>query len=182
MALNSKHHIEEEWLTVGKLVAAQGLRGEVRVNPQSDFPERFTKPGKRWLQSQNEPPAKMELLSGRQLPGKSIYIIRFKGITDRVNAESLIGKKLLVPSKHRPQMSNEEFHLLDLIGLEARLMSDGPSIGHVTNLTRAGNDLLELELIEGKKILVPFVKAIVPEVNIHEGWLLVTPPPGLLDL
>ena len=39
----------DDWLMVGKLVGAQGLRGELKVNPASDFPERFTKPGPRWL-------------------------------------------------------------------------------------------------------------------------------------
>ena len=44
----------DQWLKVGTLVAAQGLKGELRVNPSSDFPERFTKPGQRWLQSNKE--------------------------------------------------------------------------------------------------------------------------------
>ena len=61
------------WLTIGRIVAPQGLRGEVRVNPSSDFPERFIKPGPRWLQAEEEEPLEMELKSGRQIPGKSIY-------------------------------------------------------------------------------------------------------------
>ena len=44
----------EEWLTVGKLVAPQGLRGKIRIKPSTDFPERFTKPGKRWIQKNNK--------------------------------------------------------------------------------------------------------------------------------
>ena len=45
-----------------------------------------------------------------------------------------------------------------------------------------GNDLLEIQLVSGKTVLVPFVEAIVPEVQLDEGWLLLTPPPGLLEL
>ena len=41
--------IEDEWLIIGEIVAAQGLKGEIRINPKSDFPERFTNPGQRWL-------------------------------------------------------------------------------------------------------------------------------------
>ena len=59
----------ESWLTVGKLVAAQGLKGEIRIQPWSDFPERFTQPGKRWLQKeQGNEPLEIELLAGRKLP------------------------------------------------------------------------------------------------------------------
>ena len=57
-------------MPVGKLVGAQGLRGELRLNPASDFPERFTEPGPRWLQAKGAEPKEVELLEGRQLPGK----------------------------------------------------------------------------------------------------------------
>ena len=73
-------------------------------------------------------------------------------------------------------------HFFDLVGLEVRLNSKGPAIGLVTDLTKAGNDLLEIELLNGKKVLIPFVHEIVPEVTLNEGWLRLTPPPGLLEL
>ena len=75
-----------------------------------------------------------------------------------------------------------EFHLLDLLGLEARLESDSPAVGTVSDLISGGNDLLEITTSEGRKLLIPFVEAIVPEVHLEEGWLLLTPPPGLLEL
>ncbi len=172
----------EQWLNVGTLIAAQGLKGAVRVKPSSDFPERFTKPGKRWIQSGAEEPKEIELLNGRELPGKTLFVIHFAGVNNRDAAQELIGSKLLVPACDRPNLLKGEFHLLDLIGLEARLEPKGMAIGSVKNLYTAGNDLLEIQLKEGQKVLVPFVYEIVPEVNLHEGWLQITPPPGLLEL
>ena len=52
----------------------------------------------------------------------------------------------------------------------------------MSDLISGGNDLLEIKRPNGKTLLVPFVDAIVPEVHLNEGWLLLTPPPGLLDL
>jgi len=170
------------WLTIGMIVAPQGLRGEVRVNPSSDFPDRFLTPGVRWLQTKNEIPNEIKLTAGRKIPGKSIYVVSFEGINNREKAELLIGKKLLVDSIKRPKLKKGEFHLLELVGLSIRISIDGPEIGRVTNLTHAGNDLLEVKLSTGKKVLIPFVKEIVPEININEGWLLISPPPGLLEL
>ncbi|AAQ00808.1 MULTISPECIES: ribosome maturation factor RimM [Prochlorococcus] len=170
------------WLTIGKIVAPQGLSGKVRINPSSDFPERFIKSGDRWLQYDNEEPQKIQLNSGRQIPGKSIYVVEFQGIDDREKAKALVGKKLLIDSSHRPTLAPGEFHLLDLLGLKVRLKNDHREIGEVTNLTSAGNDLLEVRLLSGKKVLVPFVKEIVPEIKLQEGWLMVCPPPGLFDL
>ncbi len=170
------------WLTVGEIVAPHGLRGEVRVNPSTDFPERFIKPGERWLQSKDEEPQNIQLICGRQIPGKSIFVVSFQGINDRTTAELLVGKKVLVNSKQRPKLKEGEFHLLDLVGLKIKLQTEKREIGQIINLINAGNDLLEIELKSGKKVLVPFVSEIVPKVNLKEGWAIITPPSGLLDL
>ena len=173
----------DDWLMVGKLVGAQGLRGELKLNPASDFPERFTKPGPRWLRSQkDETPIEIQLKSGRQLPGRSLFVLRLQGVNDRAAAEALVGKELLVQADDRPELEDGEFHLLDLVGLEARLAEAGEIVGTVSDLISGGNDLLEIKRANGKTLLVPFVDAIVPEVHLDEGWLLLTPPPGLLDL
>jgi 16S rRNA processing protein RimM len=174
---------ELQLLEVGRLVAAQGLNGELRVLPLSDFPERFTSPGVRWLRSGQGSIRQVDLLSGRRLPGKELFVIRLEACDSREAAEALVGQDLLVPISDRPRLARGEFHLLDLVGLEARLLPAGELLGRVTNLLHAGNDLLEVELAEnGRKILVPFVKAIVPQVELGEGWIGLTPPPGLLEL
>ena len=170
------------WLTVGEIVAPHGLRGQVRVNPSSDFPERFLESGQRWLQDKDEEPQKIELISGRKIPGKYIYVVSFLGIDNRTTAELLVGKKVLVNSNQRPKLEKGEFHLLDLLGLKVKFQPEKGEIGKIINLINAGNDLLEIELNSGKKVLVPFVKEIVPEIEIKEKWLLINPPPGLLEL
>ena len=173
----------DDWLSVGKIVGVQGLQGELRVNPASDFPERFMAPGPRWLRSRKGgEPREIQLKKGRQLPGKALFVVRFEGIDNRSAAEALVGQELLVSADDRPELAEGEFHLLDLVGLEARLKADGPAIGTVSDLISGGNDLLEITTADGRKLLIPFVKAIVPEVQLEKGWLLLTPPPGLLEL
>ena len=173
----------DDWLSVGKIVGVQGLQGELRVNPASDFPERFMAPGPRWLRSRKGgEPTEIQLKKGRQLPGKALFVVRFEGIDNRNAAEALVGQELLVSADDRPELAEGEFHLLDLVGLEARLKADGPAIGTVSDLISGGNDLLEITTADGRKLLIPFVKAIVPEVQLEKGWLLLTPPPGLLEL
>ena len=173
----------DDWLSVGKIVGVQGLQGELRVNPASDFPERFMAPGPRWLRSRKGgEPTEIQLKKGRQLPGKALFVVRFEGIDNRSAAEALVGQELLVSADDRPELAEGEFHLLDLVGLEARLKADGPAIGTVSDLISGGNDLLEITTADGRKLLIPFVKAIVPEVQLEKGWLLLTPPPGLLEL
>ena len=177
-------------LVVGTLVAAQGLAGELRILPRSDFPQRFTQPGPRWLLARQGVPQAVELLGGRQLPGKSLFAVRLAGISSRDAAEALVHQEFLVDASQRPDLAPGEFHLLDLVGLQVRLLDaaapasnpPGPPIGLVVDLIHGGNDLLAVELTPGRKVLIPFVEAIVPLVNLQEGWIGLTPPPGLLEL
>lgn len=177
-----------ELMVVGRIVAAQGLRGELRLLPLSDFPQRFTRPGRRWLGQRQQPPRPVELLAGRQLPGRELFVVRLATIDSRDAAEALVGCDLLVDAADRPPLAPGEFHLLDLVGLEVRLLdaagAAGESIGVVRDLVHAGNDLLEVERHgdQGGRLMIPFVEAIVPVVNLAEGWLGLTPPPGLLEL
>jgi len=173
---------KDKWMSIGQIVAPQGLKGDLRIKPSSDFPERFTKPGKRWIQKANELPTEVKLIKGTLIPGKSIYVLSIEGISNRSSAEEIIGWNLVIPVDSKPDLSNDEYHYFDLIGLEARRGANRDLIGHVTDLIKGGNDLLEIELLEGKKVLVPFVKEIVPEIEIKKKWLLINPPPGLLEL
>jgi 16S rRNA processing protein RimM len=175
----------EELLVVGRLVAPQGLRGELRILPLSDFPQRFTRAGGRWLQRQGGAARPVTLLGGRPLPGKGLFVVRLEGIDSREAAEAVVGEELLVRASDRPKLARGEFHLMDLVGLEVRLLASGQPLGSVTNLLHAGNDLLDVQLNGehgDRRILIPFVEAIVPRVELEEGWIGISPPPGLLEL
>ncbi|NER80172.1 MAG: ribosome maturation factor RimM [Leptolyngbya sp. SIO1D8] len=193
--------LSEEWLEIGRIVAPQGLDGSVRVYPSSDFPERFLDPGARWLcQPRQSKPEMIQLLSGRYLDGKRLYVLKFAGISNRDQAEAIRDARLLVPQSDRLPVEPDEFHIADLIGLQVRLQETGLTIGIVVDVYSAGNDLLALELTDDYKklspsssltgksasvrvsspVLVPFVHAIVPVVNLEDGYVEITPPKGLL--
>lgn len=175
-----------DWLPIGKIVAPQGLRGEVRVYPESEFPERFLMPGDRWILRQNRTELeRIQLLEGRLLG--NVYGVQFAGVTDRAQAEALRGSQLFVPTNDRPVLEAGEFHYLDLIGLTVIDQASQKAIGVIIDLMNAGNDLLDVELTvpEGEKkrrIWIPFVEAIVPVVDLAHKRIEITPPPGLLDL
>ena len=142
---------QDKWISIGEIVAPQGLRGDIRIKPCSDFSERFTKPGKRWIQKANELPTEIKLKKGTLIPGKSIYVLSIEGVSNRSSAEEIIGWKLVIPVDSRPKLGKDEYHYFDLIGLEARSGAHKSLIGYVTDLIKGGNDLLEIELVEGKK-------------------------------
>lgn len=173
----------DDWLVVGKIVAAQGLKGEVRVNSYSDFPERFLQAGKRWVRADDKDmPQPIELISGRNLPSKNnIYIVQFADVNNRDQAEALCGKVLLVPESDRPQLLDNEYHVTDLIGCDVFHQPSGKYLGKVKDVMAAGNDLLEVENEQHQQVLIPFVMEIVPIVDLAQKRIEVLPPNGLLE-
>jgi 16S rRNA processing protein RimM len=173
----------DAWLEVGRIVAPQGLRGELRVYPDSDFPERFLEPGPRWLRSpQGGEPQPVQLVRGRELQGKNLYVVQFENVTDRNQAEALRGWEVLVPAGDRPQLEADEVYIQDLIGLPIILQASGESIGAVEGFLGGANQLLEVRCGDGQLRLIPFVEEIVPVVDLEAGRIEITPPPGLLEL
>ncbi len=176
---------KNEWLIVGYITSCHGISGQVKVKSLSDFEERFLKPGMRWLQKENEPPSKIELISGFKQPGKNTFVLKFKDINTRDHAEKLKKYKILVSTNKLPKLQKEEFHLLELINLKVKTLENGQLkiIGKVINLENEKNNLLVIELFENqKRVLIPFVSEIVPVVNIKNNFLIIQPPKGLLEL
>ena len=176
---------KNEWLIVGLITSCHGINGQVKVKSQSDFEERFLKPGIRWLQNENEPPLKIELISGFKQPGKENFIVKFQGINTRDHAEQLKKNKILVKTDKLPKLKKEEFHLLELINLEVKTLENDELkiIGKVINLENEKNNLLIIELSKNqKKVLIPFVKEIVPQIDVKNNFLIINPPNGLLEL
>ena len=173
-----------EWLVVGLITSPHGINGKMRVKSLSDFEERFTKPGKRWIQKKNEIPTELELTSGLKQPGKESFIISFKGITNRNHAENLKGYRVLVKIDDIPNLKKEEFHLTQLVNLKVKMLEKNQLqiIGKVINFYSEKNNLLVIKLQNNKEVLVPFVKEIIPEVDIKNKFLIINPPLGLLDL
>ncbi|WP_071516799.1 ribosome maturation factor RimM [Geitlerinema sp. PCC 9228] len=188
---------EVEWLEIGKIVAPQGIKGELRVVPDSDFPERFLEPGTRWWRrSPDSTPQPIQLLQGRYHPGKSLYIVQLEGVSDREQAEAWRGCRLLVPASERPQLEAGEYHVMDLIGVSVYHQQTQAYIGQVVDTMVAGNDLLVIQPAteanntesgskkkrSQRQLLIPFVEAIVPFVDLESDRIEILPPEGLLDL
>ena len=175
----------DKWLVVGLITSCHGVNGQVKVKSLSDFDERFLISGLRWLQKENEEPSLIELNSGFKQPGKETFVIKFKGINTRDQAEKLKKYKILVKTNKLPKLNKEEFHLLELLNLQVKILENNELkiIGKVINLENEKNNLLIIELFKSKKeVLVPFVKEIVPLVDIKNKFLIINPPKGLLEL
>lgn len=176
-----------DWIEIGKFVGVQGLQGEVRVYPDSDFPQRFLEPGERWiLRPQASQLESIYLEKGRYLDGKGLYVLSLRGVENREQADSLRGAKLMVPIGDRPPLEEGEFHVLDLVGLTVINGYTQETIGTVIGIASAGHDLLEIETqpktqdTPRKTILVPLVKEFVKPIDLKQKQIELLPIPGLI--
>jgi 16S rRNA processing protein RimM len=180
---------------VGRIGRPHGIRGEVVMGVRTDEPDlRFAVGAVLGLDRSLPAEAGEATASGGQLTVASVrwhsgqLLVAFTGITDRTAAGELTGSWLSVDSSLLPDISDpDEFRDHELVGLSVRTAS-GDAVGVVTDVLHSGQDLLvvraahrEGAVDKGGEYLVPFVKAIVPEVDIRAGLLVIDPPPGLLD-
>ena len=175
----------KNWLVVGVVTSAHGIAGKLKVKSLSDFKERFTRPGKRWLQKNNESPQPYNLISGYQKPGKDSFIITLNGIDNRSKANELRQYKLLVKKDDLPKLKADEFHLNQLLDLKVKLLvnNEAKTVGKVVDLITENNNLIVIKLFkDDKKVLIPFVKEIVTTIDEKNQFLIINPPKGLLDL
>jgi 16S rRNA processing protein RimM len=168
-----------EWIEVGRVSRPHGIRGEVRVTPDSDNPERFAEGSVLYAR-----PARARLAGGGSqerspltvdtVRGEADYpIVAFREVEDREAAEGLRGFILEVSVTELPALPEDEFYPFDLEGLAVK-DSQGAIVGRVTEVIASpAHPLLAISLNSGSEVLVPFVLAAVPTVELGEGCLVV---------
>jgi 16S rRNA processing protein RimM len=172
-------------VVVGSVVRAHGIRGEVVVYVTTDEPEdRFVTGSVLATDPATAGPLTIESIRVHTSSGADRLLIGFDGVVDRDSAERLRGVKLLVEAADiKPTGDPDEFHDFELIGLAVEVADGGENIGSITRVSHGpGADMLIVARPDGRQTLIPFVKAIVPTVDLAGGRVLITPPEGLLDL
>jgi 16S rRNA processing protein RimM len=170
---------------VGRIGRPHGIRGEVVIGVRTDEPDlRFAVGATLHVRRSGDVDdptadgAELTVASARWHSGQ--LLVAFAGISDRTAAGELTGSWLSVDSSQLPELPDpDEFRDHELIGLSVRTAAGDP-VGVVTDVLHYGQDLLVVRRADGE-CLVPFVKAIVPEVDVQSGLLVIDPPPGLLD-
>ncbi len=156
-------------IQVGRIVGAFGLEGWVKVQPTTDFPERFNRGARLFVSPESEP---------RQIQGvhwhKEQARIKLRGIDTVEQAEALIGRFVEVPDDQRPTLREDEYYTRDLIGL-AVFDESGEQLGLVEHVVKSpAQDLLVVE-----EMLIPVAKEFVREVDLEGRRIVVRLIPGM---
>lgn len=165
---------------MGRIGRAQGTRGEVTVEVRTDDPEERFRPGAvLYLTARTDLPDRATVVGHRWQGGR--LILRLEGCEDRSSAEALRGA-VLEADVDVSVTDGDEFHDLALVGLSVR-DREGAELGRVAEVLHLpGQDLLGVDRPVGPELLVPFVRRIVPEVDVVGGFIVVDLPEGLAEL
>lgn len=170
-------------LRVGRLVKAHGLKGALKVELYTDDPDGRFVPGAVFtLQVPESSPWHGKNVTVREFKWMNSHPVVFlDGIEDRTAAESIVRAILWVDQDASAVVTEEDaWYDHQLVGLD--VVRDGDVIGRVSRVDHfPAQDLLAVTLADGRDVLVPFVKAIVPEVEMASGRVIVTPPAGLFE-
>jgi 16S rRNA processing protein RimM len=172
-------------LVIGSVVRAHGVRGEVVVYVTSDDPEdRYVAGSVLRTDPATAGPLTIEAARTYTAGGRPQMLVTFDGIYDRDMAERLRGVRLVVDAGDvKPSDDPDEFHDFELIGLRVVVQGEDASIGEIIRVGHGpGADMLIVKRPDGRETLIPFVTAIVPDVDLAGGRVVITPPEGLLDL
>ena len=191
---------EGVYIEIGIVGPPHGVKGEFKVQSLTDWPqERLGQKGTRYLRPpettyhmarlQTEQPriTKVTLMRGQSsvYKGREVFICKIKGINTPEEARAIHGHTLMVHTSARDELQDDdEFYVQQLVGLRVELLEGGEEVGVVEDIMdgTGTHDVLQIVNAAGQAILLPFVKEIVPEVDMDAGVLRTTPPEGLLEV
>lgn len=169
----------EDLLQVGIITSTHGVRGEVKVYPTTDDPRRFRILKEVVLDTGKE---KMNLEIEGVKFFKQFVILKFKGLDNINDIEKYRQKSLYVTRKNAVRLQRDEYFIADLIGLKVQ-DEDGKELGTVKDVIETGaNDVYEVEMADGKSLLLPAIKQCILNVDVENGTMQVHVLEGLLDL
>ena len=172
--------MSDDLLRVGVISNTHGVRGEVKVFPTTDDPNRYKKLKKVILQTRKEQ-LELEIQSVKFF--KQFVIVKFKGIDNINDIEQYKGMELYVTRENAVKLAPNENFICDLVGFKIIEDKEHKVIGVLSDVLITGaNDVYIVKTNEGKEVLLPVIKDCVLDVDIENKEVLVHLLPGLLDI
>ncbi len=168
---------ELDLISVGEIIKAQGIRGEVKIIPHTDNPNRFGqiqrvffKAAAGWRE--------LKIESYRKF--NQFTLLKFLGIDDLTEAAALGRGLIMIPRSERPGLSNGRYYYDQIEGLKV-FTTGGKYLGAITRILETGANDVYLVKDGARETLVPALKSVIKEIDLKQTKMLVEPLPGLLE-
>ena len=168
----------EDYFKIGIITSSHGVRGEMKVYPTTDDPKRFKSCKEVFIEEKNGELKTYKVESARIAPDK--VLLKVEGIDTPEDAVKYRQRGVFVDREHAVKLSEDEYFIADLIGIKVLDESD-EEIGTVKDVIQTGaNDVYQIDMKDGRELLLPAIKECVLNVNIKEGYVNIHILDGLL--
>ena len=167
----------EDFLKVGVITTTHGVRGEVKVYPTTDEPERFLELDHVLLDTGKEF-RDLEIKNVRFF--KNLVILKFKGIDNINDIEKYKGHDLWIPREEGQELDEDEYYIADLLGLRV-ILDDGTEFGTLKNVMKTGaNDVYIIDTNAHGEVLVPAIRECIQDIDLEKNTMTIHLMKGLI--
>lgn len=167
----------EDLLKVGVITTTHGVRGEVKVYPTTDEPERFLELDYVLLDTGREL-RKLEIKNVKFF--KNLIILKFKGVDNINDIEKYKGRDLWIPRKEGQELEEDEYYIADLLGMSV-VLEDGQEFGTLKDVMETGaNDVYIIDSAEHGEVLLPAIKECILDVDLEKNVMTIHLMKGLI--
>ena len=167
----------EDLLKVGVITTTHGVRGEVKVYPTTDEPERFLELDYVLLDTGREL-RKLEIKNVKFL--KNLVILKFKGVDNINDIEKYKGRDLWIPREEGQELEEDEYYIADLLGMSV-VLEDGQEFGTLKDVMETGaNDVYIIDSAEHGEVLLPAIKECILDVDLEKNVMTIHLMKGLI--
>ena len=167
----------EDFLKVGVITTTHGVRGEVKVYPTTEEPERFLELDHVLLDTGKEF-RDLEIKNVRFF--KNLVILKFKGIDNINDIEKYKGHDLWIPREEGQELDEDEYYIADLLGLRV-ILDDGTEFGTLKNVMETGaNDVYIIDTNAHGEVLVPAIRECIQDIDLEKNTMTIHLMKGLI--
>lgn len=164
---------EPEFLSIGILRKPHGIKGEMRIEIWTDFPERLKKGVVVYI-GESKKEYLIESFKGKE----DEYLIQLKGIAYPEKCNSIVNKIVFISSKDRPSLGDNQYYHHQIIGLDV-FTKDNAHLGKIKEIIRTGsNDVYVIQNIENieVEILIPVIPSVIMNIDLSKKKMIIDPP------
>lgn len=171
-----------KWYTVGKIVNTHGIRGDVKVLPQTDFAEQRFAPGSKLLMVNEESGESREVKVASSREQKNVYLLKLDGFNNINEVEKFKGWSLKIEESEQGELDEGQYYYHQIIGCSV-VTEDGETLGEISEILSPGaNDVwvVNRPKSKGKQLLLPVIDDVVLQVNVADKQVTVRLMEGLI--
>lgn len=166
-----------EWATIGKIVAPFGIRGELKIRPFTDIPDRFVKLEAVYLSVDHS----RRVIKGVRPYKGEMLLLKLEGINDATAAETLRDCELCIPLDELAELPPDAYYQHDILGLQVYRL-DGRFVGEISEIMSTGsNDVYVIKADDGREFFIPAIKDVIKQIDLVRCVMYIDPIKGLLD-